>query len=112
MTTSQSSEANGFAVDAPAVSSRRTSASDRWSSRTDTALLASALFIQRFTLPFPGGKSVSLCILPVTLIFAYQFAANRLLLQYDRLPWFLLLALFATVSWLLNFNNSTMTSYS
>jgi hypothetical protein len=111
-TTSQSSEANGFAADAAAVSSPLTSASDRWSSRTDTALLASALFIQRFTLPFPGGKSVSLAILPVMLIFGYQFAANRLLLDYDRLPWFLLLTLFATVSLLLNFDNSTLTSYS
>ena len=55
---------------------------------------------------------MTLCILPVTLIFGYQFVANRLLLQYDRLPWFLLLALFATVSLLLNFNNSTLTSYS
>jgi hypothetical protein len=110
--TSQSSEPNGLAEDAPAVSNRLTSASDRWSSRTDAALLASALFVQRFTLPFPGGKSVSLTILPVMLIFGYQFAANRLLLHYDRLPWFVLLVLFATTSLLLNFNNSTLTSYS
>src|SRR6516164_2908433 len=110
-TTSQSSEANGFAADASAVSSRLASASDKWSSRTDTALLASALFIQRFALPFPGGKSVTLSILPVTLIFGYQFVANRLFLQYDRLPWFLVLTLFATVSLFLNFNNSTLTSY-
>jgi hypothetical protein len=110
--TSRSSEADGFVADAPAVSSRFISASERWSSRTDTALLACALFIQRFMLPFPGGKSVSLCILPMVLIFGYQFAANRLLLQYDRLLWFLLLALSATVSLYFNLNKSSLTSYS
>src|SRR6516165_4755494 len=103
-TTIQSREANRFAADAPSVSSRLTSVSARWSSRTDTALLASALFLQRFTLPFPGGKSVSLCILPVALISGYQFVANRLLLEYDRLLWFLLLVLFSAVPLLLNFN--------
>src|SRR6516162_6253456 len=97
-TTSQSSGANGLAADARAISSRPTSASDKWSLRADTALLASALFLQRFALPFPGGKSVALSILPITVIFSYQFAANRLLIQYDRLWWFLLLALSATTS--------------
>jgi len=111
-TTSHSSESNRFAADAPPESNRLTSAYDRLLSRADTALLASALFIQRFTLNFPGGKSVSLSILPITLIFGYRFVANRLLIQYDRLPWFLLLALFSTTSLLLNLDNSTLTSYS
>lgn len=109
-TTIQSSEANGFAADAPSVSSRVTSASERWSSRTDTALLASALFMQRFSLPFPGGKAVSLSFLPVALIFGYQFAANRLLIQYDRLSWFLLLLLSSVFTFLLHFDNSKATS--
>ena len=109
-TTIQSSEANGFAADAPSVSSRLTSVSARWSSRTDTALLASALFMQRFSLPFPGGKAVSLSFLPVALIFGYQFAANRLLIQYDRLSWFLLLLLSSVFTFLLHFDNSKATS--
>jgi hypothetical protein len=110
--TSQSSDANRIGATARAVSSRLTSPPDRWSSRTDTALLASALFIQRFVLPFPGGKSVSLCILPITLIFCYQVAANILLIQYDRLAWFLLLLFSTTISLLFNFNNTSSTSYS
>ena len=55
---------------------------------------------------------MSLCILPIMLIFGYQFAANRLLLQHDRLLSFLLLALSATVSLLFSFHNSSLTSFS
>jgi hypothetical protein len=79
--------------------------------RTDTALLVSALFLQRFNLPFLGGKSVALSVAPVAVILAWQFAAGRLLISYDRLLWFLLLALSATVSLLLNFKNISLTSY-
>jgi hypothetical protein len=111
-TTSQSSGANGLAADARAISSRPTSASDKWSLRADTALLASALFLQRFIMPFPGGKSVTLSILPIAVIFSYQFAANRLLIQYDRLWWFLLLALSATTSLLFTLSWSSQNSYS
>jgi hypothetical protein len=79
--------------------------------RTDAALLVSALFLQRFNLPFLGGKSVALSVAPVAVILAWQFAAGRLLISYDRLLWFLLLALSATVSLLLNFKNISFTSY-
>jgi hypothetical protein len=79
--------------------------------RTDTVLLVCALFLQRFTLHL-GGRSVSLSIAPAVVIFVYQFVSGRLLIQYERLWWFLLIALTATSSLLLNFDNSSLTSYS
>jgi hypothetical protein len=69
--------------------------------RVDTALLASALFLQRFTLHF-GGSVLGLDFVPATLIVAHQFASGRLFVQYDRLLWFLVLVVAATASWLLN----------
>jgi hypothetical protein len=84
-------------------------------SRVDFALLASALFLQRFNLPFFtgfGGKPVSLVIAPATMILAYQFASGRMFIQYDRFLWFFLLVLAATSSLLLNFENRMITSYS
>jgi hypothetical protein len=80
--------------------------------RVDIALLVSALFLQRFTLPFFGGKSTSLCMVPIAVIFVHQFASGRLLIQYDRLLWYILLALAATSSLLLNFSKSSLSSYS
>lgn len=79
--------------------------------RTDTALLVCALFLQRFTLHL-GGRSVSLSIAPAAVILVYQFVSGRLLIQYDRLLLFLLTALAATSSLLLNFDKSSLTSYS
>ena len=80
--------------------------------RTDIALLICALFLQRFILPFPGGKTVSLGIAPGVMVLAYQFSFGRLLIQYDRLLWFLLIVMASTCSLLLNFGNSSATSYS
>jgi hypothetical protein len=82
------------------------------STRVDVALLASVLFLQRFNLPFFGGKSTSFCLVPVAVILVHQFASGRLLVRYDRLLWFLLLVLAATSSLLLNFKGSSLTSYS
>jgi hypothetical protein len=81
------------------------------SARVDIALLVCALFLQRFVLLFPGGKVVSLSIAPAVLVFLHEFVSGRLLIQYDRLLWFLPLALTATSSLLLNFDRSSPTSY-
>jgi hypothetical protein len=77
--------------------------------RVDTALIASALFLQRFTLHF-GGSSLGLDFVAVTLILAHQFASGRLFIQYGRLLWFLLFVVAATCSLLLN-SDSKRTSY-
>jgi hypothetical protein len=92
-----------------AVLVRRASKSD---ARVDIALLASALFLQRFNLPFSHEKVVSLSIAPVAMILMYQFISGRLLIQYDRLLWFLLVTSAATTSLLLNFKSTSLTSYS
>ena len=93
-----------------AVLARR--AGNKSEPRVDVALLASALFLQRFTLPFSHEKVVSLSIAPVAMILVYQFISGRLLIQYDRLIWFLLVTLAATTSLLLNFKSNSLTSYS
>jgi hypothetical protein len=108
---SQSNESRGLFREHPWASSRLISAANRSAARTDIALLVCALFLQRFVLPFPGGKSVSLSIAPATIVLVYQFICGRSLIQYDRLLWFLLLALAATCSLLLNFENISPTSY-
>jgi hypothetical protein len=79
--------------------------------RIDIALLASALFLQRFTLPF-GNTFVHLELVAIGFILLYQFLSGKLLIQYDRLLWFLALGLVTTCSLLLNFNSTLMTSYS
>jgi hypothetical protein len=84
--------------------------SDKSAARIDIALLASALFMQRFGLPF-FGKFQTLDFVFCTLILGHQFAAGRLFIQYDRLLWYLVMALAATLSLLLNFNKSSITSY-
>src|SRR5205085_4576490 len=77
--------------------------------RMDIALLAAALFLQRFELrnfgaiPFP--------LIAASLIFAYQFATGRLLIQYDRLLWFFLLGLAATSALYFNLAGTRLSSY-
>jgi hypothetical protein len=78
--------------------------------RVDAALLASALFLQRISLPV-FGSTLGLDFVAATLIFGHQFASGRLFIQYDRLLWFLLLVVAASASWLLN-ADSKRTSYS
>jgi hypothetical protein len=78
--------------------------------RVDIALLASALFLQRFGLPFFDTR-LNLDFVFAALIFIHQFASGRLFIQYDRLLWFLVVVLAATSSLGLNFGRSRLTSY-
>jgi len=78
--------------------------------RVDIALLASALFLQRFSLPF-FHTFLSIDFVFAALIFVHQFASGRLFIQYDRLLWFLVMAVAATSSVLLNFDSRMLTSY-
>ena len=75
--------------------------SDQSATRVDIALLASSLFLQRFSLPF-GQFLLPLDLIPVVLIVFHQFLSGKLLIQYDRLMWFLVLGLTATITLLLN----------
>jgi hypothetical protein len=79
--------------------------------RVDIVLLASALFLQRFGLPFVGKTILSVDFVCATVIFSYQFASGRLFIQYDRLLWFLALVLASTSSLLFNFDSGRLTSY-
>jgi hypothetical protein len=76
----------------------------------DIALLASALFLQRFSLSF-GKSLMSLDVVPTVWILIHQFASGRLVILYDRLLLFLGLGLAATCSLLLNFNSTMLPSY-
>ena len=83
---------------------------DRSAVRTDFALLASALFLQRFSLPY-GNTFVPLELVAIGLILAHQFVAGRLLIQYDRLLWFLVLAFALTCSLWVNFKSTMLSGY-
>lgn len=85
--------------------------SEKSATRIDIALLVSALFLQRLTLPF-GNTFLHLELVAIGFILLYQFLSGRLLIQYDRFLWFLALALAATSSLLLNFKTTTLTGYS
>ena len=104
---------SAMSITSPGFKPRRLSYNLTRSTRVDIALLVCALFLQRFNLFFPGGnhKVVSLSLVSAVLIFVHQFVCGRLVIQYDRLLWFLLLALAATSSVLLNFNISSLNSY-
>jgi hypothetical protein len=78
--------------------------------RVDIALLASALFLQRFGLPF-FHTFLTFDFVFAALIIVHQFASGRLFVQYDRLLWFLVVVLAATSSLLLNFEGRMLTSY-
>jgi hypothetical protein len=77
----------------------------------DIALLVSALFLQRFALPF-GNTFLHLDQVAIGFILVYQFLSGKLLIQYDRFLWFLALWLAATCSLLLNFRSTMLTGYS
>jgi hypothetical protein len=94
----------------PAAAVRPANNLTKSETRVDIALLICALFLQRFIFHF-GGKTAPLTIVPAAVILIHQFFAGKILIQYDRLLWFLLLALAATASLLLNFNKSSLTSY-
>ena len=78
--------------------------------RVDIALLASALFLQRFALPL-GTTYLSLDFVPVVLILLYQFLSGKLVIQYDRFYWFLAVVLFSACSLYLNFKSTMLTSF-
>ena len=84
--------------------------SDKSATRIDIALLASALFLQRFSLPF-GDTFLNLSLVAIGFILLHEFLSGKLLIQYDRLLWFLALALAATSSLLLNFKSMMLTGY-
>ena len=84
---------------------------DKSVTRVDIALMACALFLQRFSFPFLGDTTLSLDTVAVVLILGYQFAYGRLLIQYDRLLWFLVLAAVTVLALLLNLKNTRLTSY-
>jgi hypothetical protein len=79
--------------------------------RIDLLLLVSALFLQRFYLPFLQGTAISLDIVGAVLIVGYQFAAGRLLIQYDRLLWFIFVVLATVPTLVLNLGDMRLTSY-
>ncbi len=83
---------------------------DKSATRVDIALLVSPLFLQRFTLPF-GTTFLHLDLVAIGLILLYQFLPGNLLVQYDRLLWFLALGFVATCSLLLNFESTMLTGY-
>ena len=90
--------------------------SNRWllaetETRVDIALLSSAIFLQRFTLPF-ARTLLSLDLVAIGFILLHRFLSGKLLIQYDRLLWFLALGAAATCSLLLNFNSKMLTGYS
>jgi hypothetical protein len=76
--------------------------------RVDMALLACALFLQRFSFKDLG---IPFDMVAAVLILLHQFGSGRLVIQYDRLLWFLLLGLAATSSLLFNFRSTMLASY-
>ena len=85
--------------------------SDISATRVDVALLVAMLFLQRFTLPF-GATFLHLDFVAFAFILFYQFVVGKLVIQYDRLLWFLAFAFVSACSLLLNFESATLTSYS
>ena len=83
---------------------------DGSAARTDAALLVAALFLPRFSLPV-GNTALLFDLLGIGLILLYQFFSGKLLIQYDRLLWFLFFALTMTCSLLFNFKSTMLTSY-
>jgi hypothetical protein len=84
----------------------------RWTSEagSDLALLVCALFLQRFSLSF-GNSLMSLDIVPAVFIMVHQFTSGRLLIQYNRLLWFIAAGLAVTYSLWLNFRSTMLPSY-
>jgi hypothetical protein len=84
--------------------------SDKSATGTDIALLVSMLFLQRFSLPF-SGTALQLELVAMGFILFHQFISGKLLIQYDRLLWFLGFAVAITCSLLLNFKSTMLTGY-
>ena len=77
----------------------------------DIALLASALFLQRFLLPIGKTSFLSLSLVAGAFILFYQFFSGKLRIEYDRLWWFLAVALASTCSLVTNSSGATLTAY-
>jgi hypothetical protein len=102
---------NGYSLHRPILSDASVrSAYNSNASRVDMALLASALFLQRFAVPY-GDTFVQAELLTMGLILLYQFLIGKLLISSDRLLWFLGLALVLTCSLMINFKATMLTGY-
>jgi hypothetical protein len=93
----------------PVASARRTNKLDKSATRGDIAMLVSTLFLQRFSLTF-GNIFLELDLVPVAFILLGQFLSGKVVIQYDRLLWFLAAGLAATCSLLLG--SAGVSSYS
>jgi hypothetical protein len=80
------------------------------STTLDFALLASVMFLGRFTLPF-GHSFLDLTLVPVALLLVYQFIRGGLVIQYDRLLWFLAVLACAGWSLLSRFSVTMLSSF-
>jgi hypothetical protein len=74
------------------------------------ALLASALFLQRFSVPY-GDTFIDAELVAIGLILLYQFLIGKLLISAERLLWFLGLTFVLTCSLLINFRVTMLTGY-
>jgi hypothetical protein len=83
---------------------------DSSATRVDMALLVSALFLQRFSLPF-GPTRLQLDLVGIGLILFYQFVSGKLLISYPRFLWFLAFAFACSYSLWLNFKSAMLPSY-
>jgi hypothetical protein len=80
------------------------------SSRVDLALLVCAFFLQRFTLAFHNSL-LFFDIVPATAILLHQFFAGRLVIDFDRLVWFLIAWVAITGAVWLNFQPTMLPSF-
>ena len=78
--------------------------------RTDVALFASALLLQRFVLPY-GQTFLGFDLIATAAILSYQFLRGKLLIPYDRLMWLVAVGLAATCSLVLNPERASLTGY-
>jgi hypothetical protein len=76
----------------------------------DWALLCSALFLQRFSLPI-AHSVFELATVPAIFFLSREFVLGRVRIDYDRLLWFLVLMLVITCSLLMNFQDQMLSSY-
>lgn len=105
----------GYAMTERSIAARgaTVSLSPTWMSeaRIDIAVLASAFFLQRFSLIF-GHSLMSLDVVATICILIHQFGSGKLLISYNRFLWFIGLALIVTYSLYMNFNSGMLPSYS
>ena len=74
------------------------------------ALLVCALFLQRFSLPYQN-TALELDLVVAVLIMTHQFLSGKLVIQLDRLFWFVAVAIAVSFSLLLNFKSTMLTSH-